>query len=67
MGDMSRFSDNLKRARQRAGKTQAWMAQRLHIHRTTYTKYELGLAEPSLDGFYALVKALDVDPLELLE
>ena len=64
---MSRFAVNLKRLRQRAGKTQAWMAQQLHIHRTTYTRYETGQAEPSLDTFYALIKLLDVDPIELLE
>ena len=64
---MSRFSDNLKRARQRAGKTQAWVAERLHIHRTTYTRYEAGQAEPSLDDFYALTKILDVEPMDLLE
>ena len=64
---MRHFANKLKAARKRAGKTQAWIAQQLNVHRTTYTKYETGQAEPPLDVFYALVKLLDVDPMELLE
>lgn len=64
---MKHFANKLKAARKHAGKTQAWMAQHLNLHRTTYTKYETGQSEPSLEVFGALVKLLNVDPMELLE
>lgn len=61
------FAQRLREARRRKGVTQAWMAERLHIHRTTYTKYETAQAEPPLEVFYRLVKVLDVNPMDLLE
>ena len=64
---MTKFADNLRCARKRIGKSQEWMAQQLKIHRTTYTKYETGVVQPSLDTFYLIVKILGVDPMELLE
>ena len=64
---MSVFSKRLREARQRKGVTQEWMAERLNIHRTSYTKYETATAESSLQMFRAIVKLLDVDPMDLLE
>ena len=64
---MGNFPRNLKMARKQAGRTQEWMAEQLHIHRSTYTKYENGVVGPSLETFYLIVKILQVDPMELLE
>ena len=46
---MSRIGENMRKRRMELGLTQARMAQLLIIHRTTYTKYELGYVEPPLD------------------
>ena len=64
---MTKFAERLREARQRKGVTQWWMAKKLNIHRTTYTKYETTDVEPSLTTFREIVRILDVDPMELLE
>ena len=64
---MEHFSQRLRAARLRKGLTQQQMADRLNIHRTTYTKYETTDVEPSLATFREIVRILDVDPMELLE
>lgn len=63
---MHNFAETLRRTRIRAGKTQEWMAKELHIHRTTYTKYETGAVEPSLETCFRLCVILHVTPNELL-
>ncbi len=64
---MTRFPERLREARRQKGVTQQWMAEQLNIHRTTYTKYEIGAVQPDLDNFYQIVKLLDVNPMDLLE
>ena len=64
---MTKFSERLRVARKEKGHTQEWMAQQLRIHRTTYTKYETGVVQPDLDGFYQIVKLLELNPMDLLE
>lgn len=64
---MTKFAERLREARQRKGVTQWWMAKKLNIHRTTYTKYETGAAQPDLDCFYQIVQLLDVNAMDLLE
>ena len=64
---MENFGERLREARRKKGVTQEWMAKQLHIHRSTYTKYESGSVEPSLGSFLQLVKLLDLDPMDLLE
>lgn len=64
---MSVFSTRLREVGQRKGVTQDWMAKRLNIHRTSYTKYETATAELSLQMFRDIVRLLDVDPMDLLE
>ena len=64
---MAKFAENLRDARKRAGRTQEWMAEQLQIHRTTYTRYETGSTEPSLEMFCQIAKLLEVHPAELLE
>lgn len=57
--DMS-FAYNLKLARKRCGFTQTDMSNKLHIDRTTYTKWETAKSEPSIDNIKRLVKILDI-------
>lgn len=64
---MTKFADRLREARKEKGFTQERMAKQMNIHRTTYTKYESGLVQPDLDGFYQIVKILEVNPMDLLE
>ena len=40
--------DRLRQQRKEKGYTQQQMAEQLMVHRTTYTKYELDVVEPSL-------------------
>ena len=64
---MEGFAQRLRAARERKGVTQAWMAKKLNIHRTSYTKYETTSVEPPLSVFREIVRLLDVDPKDLLE
>ncbi len=57
--DMS-FAYNLNLARKRCGFTQTDMSKKLHIDRTTYTKWETAKSEPSIDNIKRLVRILDV-------
>ena len=43
------LSNYLRQWRKQGGYTQQQMAEFLAVHRTTYTKYELGVVEPSLE------------------
>jgi len=53
------FGARLRRARLAAGLTQAAMAAHICVDRTTYTKYESGLIEPSLQTAYELALLLN--------
>ena len=64
---MQSIATFLRKWRKEHGYTQQQMADFLVVHRTTYTKYETGVVQPSLDTFYLIVKILGVDPMELLE
>ena len=64
---MTKFPDRLRAARKETGYTQEWMAQQMRIHRTTYTKYETGVTEPSMECLLRIIKLLDINPMELLE
>lgn len=63
---MSIFAERLQAVRKRKGVTQQWVAKRLNVHRTTYTKYETGAAEPSLEVCIHLCLILHTTPNELL-
>ena len=43
------LSNYLRQWRKRLGYTQQEMADFLMVHRTTYTKYELGVVDPPLE------------------
>ena len=57
----------MKAARRRKGLTQAWMAERLNVHRTTYTKYERGQVELPLSLLRKVTALLDISVEELLD
>ena len=63
---MHGFGERLYRARKRKEVTQAWVAARLPVHRTTYTKYETGQVEPPLENLCRLADLLDCSVAELL-
>ncbi len=54
------FSERLLRLRKQAGLTQQAVADTLNIHRTSYTKYETGVATPDHQGLVALAKLFGV-------
>ncbi len=64
---MKGMGEKLKKARRRKGMTQQEIADQLHLHRTTYTKYETHDVEPSLITLCRLAEILDVTVAELLE
>lgn len=61
-----RFGDNLKAARIAAGLTQQQVADHIHIHRTTYTKYETQSVEPPFPILRLLADLLRVTVDDLL-
>ena len=64
---MSTFGDRLRRVRKEIGLTQKEVAEQLHLHRSTYTKYERDQSEPSLAVLYRLTVILNVDPIILIK
>lgn len=46
---MQGFGERLKAARKAKGLTQEEIAAKVHIHRTTYTKYECDKTEPPME------------------
>lgn len=54
------FSTRLRQLRKQAGMTQQEVADRLRIHRTTYTKYERGSVTPDQQGLVQLAVLFEV-------
>lgn len=54
------FSTNLKMCRKNCGLTQQQVADCLNINRTTYTYYETGKTEPSINMIVKICKILGV-------
>lgn len=63
---MESIAENLKRYRKAKKWTQAKVAKRIHVDRTTYTRYESGRILPSLDTCIRLCLALDITPNALM-
>ena len=55
---MKRFGERLRIQRNKRGVTQQWMAEQLVVDRTTYSKYESGRVEPSLEGLCQIADVL---------
>ncbi len=62
---MNGFGERLIVLRKSLGLTQQQVADALHLHRTTYTKYECNVAEPSLECVCRIAQlfSLSVDAL----
>lgn len=63
----SSLGQNLIFFRKMVGWTQQQIADMLNINRTTYTKYELGTSEPSLEILKKIASLLNVDMNTLLD
>lgn len=61
----SYFSENLIKLRKNLGYTQQQVAAKLGIDRTTYTKYETGVSEPSFEMLIRLSQLLGISLDEL--
>ena len=57
---VSLFGPRLRTLRKKAGMTQQAVADRMRIHRTTYTKYETGVVTPDQQGLVSLAELFDV-------
>ena len=62
---MKMVAENLRRYRKALDLTQAQVAQRIQVDRTTYTKYESGAVEPSIATLRTLCNVLQVTPNDL--
>lgn len=61
------LKDKLRETRLLCGFSQKQVADVLKIHRSTYSYYELGTTEPSLENICTLAKLFNVSIYELLE
>lgn len=59
------FKDNLRRLRTQKGLTQAQLAEKLFVSRSTVAKWENGLGLPAPDSMAALEKLFGVSPQEI--
>jgi transcriptional regulator with XRE-family HTH domain len=60
------FSANLRAARKRSGMSQEALANLADLHRTYIGQVENAGRNISIDSIEKLVKALDIDPAELM-
>jgi len=56
------FHDRLKQAREQADLTQAQVASMLGIAKSTYSGYETGKSEPSMNNIANLMRLFEVSP-----
>ncbi len=60
------FGQNLIYYRRKKGLTQQEVADKLNLNRSTYTKYETSVSEPSLEILLKIADIFDVEPNKLL-
>ena len=63
---MREVGDRLRQMRKTKGYTQQQMADLVGVHRTTYTRYETGTVDPSLEILCHLADIFDCTTDELL-
>ena len=63
---METFGKRLRRLRRAKGWTQQRLADRIHVDRTTYCKYENDTVEPPMEVWLYLCIVLDTNPNELM-
>lgn len=59
------FKDNLKKLRTEKGLTQAQLAEKLYVSRSTVAKWENGLGLPNVDSMTALEQLFGITPQEI--
>jgi transcriptional regulator with XRE-family HTH domain len=60
------IGERIKQRRIDLGQTQAWLAKRVGMLRTSITNIETGRQKAPLHVIYALCNALEIDPLDIL-
>ena len=60
------ISENLRKLRKNAKKSQTQIANKLNVAQTTYSKYELGTAEPNISTLINLAKIYNISIDELV-
>ena len=65
-GDFLNLAERLRSFREACGFSQQQIADKLNIHRATYSYYELGRTEPSSDNLVRLSRIFNVTLNELL-
>jgi transcriptional regulator with XRE-family HTH domain len=63
----SRFAENLRAHRMRAGLSQQALGYACRLHRTEISLLERGEREPRLSTIVRLARALEISPSELLD
>lgn len=61
------FGDVLKKLRKAKGLSQEELSFKASLDRTYISMLERGHRQPSLNSFFGLSKALDIDPIELIQ
>lgn len=64
---MSFFSQNIRFLRNKNGLNQAEMLSKLGIPRTTWSSYENGISQPSINGIIKIARFFEISVTELLE
>lgn len=67
MNNRKIFGDNLRKYRAKSGMTQQEVANKLEIERSTYTKYETAVSEPSFDMLQRIANVFNTDFNNLFE
>lgn len=60
------IAEKLRHYRESCALSQKQVADALNIERSTYTKYESGVSEPSAKTLVKIAKIFNIDPVELL-
>ena len=60
------FKDRLREARLDRGMTQAELAERIGVVKSTVAGYETGRSEPNMEKFAQIMSVLDIDANSLL-
>ena len=60
MGSQKQIGENIKKAREKAGKTQEVVAQEAGIHVSYYSRIERGVVNPSIEVLESIAKVLKV-------
>lgn len=66
MGSQKKLGENIKRARERAGKTQEELAEQAEIHFSYLSRIERGVVNPTVEVLENIAKALKVKSSDIL-